>query len=78
MGEIRINTLDVYNKSVTLIFMKPTIQLSGKPNRDIRIIEIALDDYCEFDYDKYLELLSNLKKLVDECCKGHGVSRIKP
>ena len=78
MGEIRINTLDVYNKSVTLIFMKPTIQLSGKPNRDIRIIEIALDDYCEFDYDKYLELLSKLKKLVDECCKGHGVSRIKP
>lgn len=57
------------------------------PKEGVNAIEDMLDSYCNGNcyspcdsrndaaaYKKYLTFLRQLKKLVDECAEGHGIS----
>ena len=44
------------------------------PKEGVNAIEDMLDSYIEADDKKYLTFLRRLKKLVDECAKGHGLT----
>lgn len=43
------------------------------PTTGVKKVEALLDDYCDNDYEKYLQFLKKLKRLVGECCEDHGV-----